>query len=78
MVGFRYWVLDRATVLGLDGWVRNRIDGSVEAVFAGRAETVAEMVRSCHRGPSLASVERVVEQAEEGDVRPGFHLMPTA
>ena len=78
MVGFRYWALDRAAVLGLDGWVRNRGDGSVEAVFAGAAETVAEMVRGCRRGPPMAAVERVVERAEEGAVRPGFHLMPTA
>ncbi len=78
MVGFRYWALDRAAVLGLDGWVRNRGDGSVEAVFAGAAETVAEMVRGCRRGPPMAAVERVVERVEEGDVRPGFHVMPTA
>ncbi|MFQ5959575.1 MAG: acylphosphatase [Alphaproteobacteria bacterium] len=76
-VGFRYWVLDQAHELGLDGWVRNRFDGSVEAVFAGRAETVHEMVRRCHDGPPMARVTAVHEAPEEGEVGPGFHAAPT-
>ncbi len=76
-IGFRYWVMDRATLLGLDGWVRNRMDGSVEAVFAGAADAVAEMVRRCHDGPSFARVDRVREQPEAGSVGPGFHAAPT-
>ena len=77
MVGFRYWALDEATALGVRGWVRNRIDGSVEAVFAGAGPAVAEMVRRCRRGPYSARVERVHESPEEGAVAPGFHLAPT-
>ena len=76
-VGFRYWVMEQANALGLDGWVRNRHDGAVETVFSGPAEAVAEMVRRCHAGPSFARVARVHEQPESGPVDPGFHAAPT-
>ncbi len=76
-VGFRYWVLDEAVVLGLDGWVRNRFDGSVEALFAGPAEAVREMVRRCHEGPPVARVTTVHESPEDGEIGPGFHAAPT-
>ncbi len=76
-VGFRYWVIERAAALGLDGWVRNRRDGAVEAVFAGPADTVAEMLRQCHDGPTLARVTDVREQPESGLVERGFHARPT-
>ena len=78
MVGFRYWALDQATALGLRGWVRNRIDGSVEAVFAGAEPAIAEMVRRCHRGPAFARVARVEEIPETEPVGPGYHIAPTA
>ncbi len=76
-IGFRYWVMDRATLLGLDGWVRNRMDGSVEAVFAGAPEAVAEMVRRCHDGPSFARVDQVAQTPLSESVEPGFHYAPT-
>jgi acylphosphatase len=62
-VGYRAWVEHRARTQGLEGWVRNRRDGSVEALFAGPAEVVAEMIASCRRGPSLAQVEAVHEES---------------
>ena len=77
-IGFRYWTIDQAVALGLRGWVRNRIDGAVEAVFAGPGEAVAEMVRRCHDGPAFAHVERVAENPEAAPVGPGFHVAPTA
>ena len=77
-IGFRYWTIDQAVALGLRGWVRNRIDGAVEAVFAGPGEAVAEMVRRCHDGPAFAHVERVSEDPEAAPVGPGFHAAPTA
>jgi acylphosphatase len=58
-VGYRAWVEHRARAHGLEGWVRNRRDGSVEALFAGPAEVVSEMVARCRRGPSSARVESV-------------------
>ncbi len=77
-IGFRFWTVDQAAALGLRGWVRNRIDGDVEAVFAGPPEAVAEMVRHCRRGPAYARVERVAEDPEANPVGPGFHVAPTA
>lgn len=63
-VGYRAWVHSEATARGLEGWVRNRRDGSVEAVFAGSDDVVADMIRACGRGPSSARVDSV--QADDG------------
>lgn len=62
-VGFRYWTRRTATARGLEGWVRNRRDGSVEAVFAGDEQAVAEMIKLCRRGPDGAHVVTVEERA---------------
>ncbi len=77
-VGFRYWMIERAGGLGLDGWVRNRRDGAVEAVFAGPADAVADMLRHCHDGPAFARVTRVQEWPESGAIGAGFNALPTA
>ncbi|SHL84776.1 acylphosphatase [Bradyrhizobium lablabi] len=61
-VGYRAWVEHRAQAHLLEGWVRNRRDGSVEAVFAGPADAVADMVALCRRGPSSARVDAVQEE----------------
>jgi acylphosphatase len=58
-VGFRYSALERATSLRVTGWVRNRPDGSVEAVFEGRDEAVDLLVDWCRRGPHGAAVANV-------------------
>jgi acylphosphatase len=62
-VGFRAWTEYTALGHGLEGWVRNRRDGSVEAVFAGPADQVAAMVDACRVGPRGARVT-VVDQDE--------------
>jgi acylphosphatase len=61
-VGYRAWVEHQATARNLEGWVRNREDGSVEALFAGPAEIVSDMVALCRRGPSSARVDVVEEE----------------
>jgi acylphosphatase len=66
-VGYRYWARRTATARGLEGWVRNRRDGSVEAVFAGPEQAVAEMIGLCRRGPDAAHVDSVGEQPAEPD-----------
>ena len=66
-VGYRAWVGHRARAHGLEGWVRNRRDGSVEALFAGSEEVVADLVALCRRGPSSARVDAVVEEAASPD-----------
>jgi acylphosphatase len=83
-VGYRAWVQHVALQHGVEGWVRNRHDGTVEAVFAGPANVVAEMIEACGRGPSGAQVD-ALDQREGGpdDValrRRGeiFSVLPTA
>jgi len=71
-VWFRAWTAERARALGLDGWVRNRADGSVEAVFSGPPAAVEEMLLLCRQGPPSARVTRVEEEAEAGPIAPGF------
>src|SRR6185437_10841837 len=66
-VGYRAWVEHEATARKLEGWVRNRRDHSVEALFAGPAEIVADMIAQCRRGPSLARVEAVEEKPGQSD-----------
>jgi acylphosphatase len=61
-VGYRAWVDHRARNHDLEGWVRNRRDGSVEALFAGPPDVVSEMVEACRRGPSSARVVSVQEE----------------
>lgn len=67
-VGYRAWVEHEAVARGIEGWVRNRRDGSVEAVFAGAAEAVAAMIEACRRGPSSARVDAVNDEAAGPDM----------
>jgi acylphosphatase len=82
-VGYRAWVEHRARAHGLEGWVRNRADGSVEAVFAGPADVVAKMIALCRHGPSSSRVDAVTEEPTNSDVlnlrRAGerFSVLPT-
>lgn len=76
-VGYRFWTEDQAARLGLDGWVRNRRDGRVEAVFAGPAEAVESMLQACLEGPRLAAVTKVEKADETDPISPGFHTRPT-
>ena len=82
-VGYRAWVDHQARSHNLEGWVRNRRDGSVEALFAGPADLVSEMVARCRRGPSSARVETVQDGAASPDSlnlrRPGerFSVLAT-
>ena len=75
-VGFRAFVRRRATELGLDGWVRNRRDGSVEITAIGDAERIDQLVVRCQRGPALARVANVTrrEIADDGSI--GFREQP--
>ena len=74
-VSFRAWTQEQAEVRGLRGWVRNLPDGSVEAVFAGPAGTVDEMLALCRAGPAVARVDSVetADLAEPPDLR-GFEI----
>jgi len=82
-VGYRAWTEDTAILNGLDGWVRNRRDGSVEALFAGSAEAVDGMIDACRRGPQSARVDAVdVHDAGPSELgmrrgEDGFSVLPT-
>ena len=78
-VGYRDWVMEMAERLGLSGWVRNRVDGSVEAVIVGDDAAVGRMIEACRRGPSAARVDAVDVDPLDLDVLPdGFTQRPTA
>ncbi len=66
-VWFRAWTVKCATELGLAGWVRNRADGSVEALFAGPPDDVEAMIAKCHDGPPAARVDQVVREPGPAD-----------
>ncbi|NQU56304.1 MAG: acylphosphatase [Rhodospirillales bacterium] len=76
-VWFRAWVAREAAPLGLSGWVRNRRDGSVEAVFSGKPDDVDKMLQRCWDGPPLAKVSNVEEQPCAAPDS-GFVQLPTA
>jgi acylphosphatase len=71
-VGFRYEARSRAQSLGVAGWARNRLDGTVEAVFEGDDEAVASMVEWCRCGPWGARVDGVHVSWEEPTGERGF------
>ena len=76
-VFYRAWTEQTARRLNLDGWVRNRRDGSVEAVFSGPPSQVDEMLRRCANGPPDAAVTNVIVTDEGGVPPSGFMVLPT-
>jgi acylphosphatase len=83
-VGFRAWAEYTALERGLQGWVRNRRDGSVEALFMGAPEAVAAMIAACHQGPPGSRVDNIDQRdgtADELALRRRselFSVLPTA
>ena len=77
-VGYRHWLAATARRLGVDGWVRNRSDGTVEALVYAETDVVEELVRACRRGPMLAQVTLIEEFLAEPPDGPGFVVLPTA
>jgi acylphosphatase len=66
-VGYRAFVEHEALRRGIEGWVRNCRDGSVEAVLAGNADVVAAMIEACRRGPFSARVDALDQRAGSED-----------
>ena len=73
-VGFRFGVERTATARGVAGWVRNRPDGTVEAVFEGERADIEALVEFCRRGPRGAEVERVDVEEESAEGLAGFRV----
>ena len=76
-VFYRGWSVAAARSLGLNGWVRNRRDGSVEMLIAGEAAQVEAMIARCREGPPAARVERVEVSEAEQEAPAGFEERPT-
>ncbi|RYE47318.1 MAG: acylphosphatase [Hyphomicrobiales bacterium] len=77
-VGFRAFVEREAAALRLEGWVRNRRDGTVEAVFAGDEGEIQHILMELNAGPPAAAVTDVRTGPYEGPIPPGFSSLPTA
>ncbi len=75
-VGFRVAVVRAAEARRVAGWVRNRPDGAVEAVFEGESDAVAALVAWCERGPRGADVESVDVVDEPTEGLRGFEIRP--
>ena len=81
-VWYRGWTVDEALDRGLSGWVRNRRDGTVEALLVGRAGAVRDLIEACRSGPPMAQVVRIEEHPADEDETAalsggGFHQRPT-
>jgi acylphosphatase len=71
-VGYRAWMEREARALGVRGWVRNRLNGDVEALFAGPPDAVEALCAACWRGPVQARVDKVeVVEADPAALGPG-------
>ena len=76
-VWYRGWTVESARALDLRGWVRNRRDGTVEAVFGGPEPAIEIMLTRCHSGPPAARIDSVTAVAWDGETGPGFHQLPS-
>jgi acylphosphatase len=77
-VGFRAFVIGEAARNAVAGWVRNRRDGTVEAVFIGEPGSVERMLAACREGPAIAAVEDVAVSDYVGPQLTRFTELPTA
>jgi acylphosphatase len=76
-VWYRGWTVDQARALGLDGWVRNCCDGTVEILASGNDDAVAALIERCRQGPPAARVDEVEERETDEAVPAGFTQRPT-
>ena len=76
-VGYRFWMTRTAASLGLRGWVRNRTDGSVEALVTGVPKAVAAFIEASRKGPIGAQVRDVTVTPDNDDGSAGFVSRPT-
>lgn len=76
-VGYRAWTAATARGFRLKGWVRNRIDGTVEAIFSGEESSVNAMLEACKKGPFLARVDKMEQFESETPAEESFITKPT-
>jgi len=76
-VGYRNFVIEQARALSLDGWVRNRTDGTVEALVSGSTKSVEAFVSACARGPIGSKVKSIDLHKAEAPEEKGFRRKPS-
>ncbi|OAB60105.1 hypothetical protein AY600_10945 [Phormidium willei BDU 130791] len=76
-VGFRYSTQQQALQLGVSGWVRNRRNGTVEALFEGDPTRVQDAVAWCHQGPAAAQIQTVETYRDNPQQFSDFEIWPT-
>jgi len=76
-VWFRGWTKQKAATLKVRGWIRNRSDRTVEAIFAGKTADVDAMIELCRRGPPAARVSNVTVSNADAPDEPGFRNLST-
>ncbi len=76
-VGYRVWTVQEAWRRDVRGWVRNRRDGTVEALLIGKAKDVQSLIEVCRQGPRMARVDRIIEEPAADDGTPKFYERPT-
>jgi len=76
-VGFRWWVVEQGRRLGLEGWVRNRRDGSVEVLAIGEVDDIVRLRGACGSGPAGATVRSVTVETATDDGSTGFEQKAT-
>ena len=75
-VGFRYWLYNAAIQRNIDGWVRNKISGEVEALLIGSEEDVNSLIKLCEKGPSSSKVKKIKVQIYQKEYsKKSFHII---
>ncbi len=77
-VGYRAWTEQTANQMNLSGWVRNRNDGSVEAVITGTEKNLEKFIKACYDGPESANVETISVSEGLDELLKNFEVRPTA
>lgn len=76
-VGYRNFMIEEARKLGVDGWVRNRSDGSVEALVSGGTKAVEALVAACAQGPEGSRIKHIDMQSVAAPSEKGFARRPS-
>ncbi len=75
-VGFRYWLCKTAMQRNIDGWVKNKISGEVEALLVGKEADVNNLIKLCKKGPMMAEVKNVSEKNYEKEyLKKSFNII---
>ena len=78
-VGFRYWLCKAATQRNIDGWVKNKISGEVEALLIGNAVKIDNLIKLCEKGPLSSKVTKVeVQNYKKEYLKKSFEIINSA